>query len=660
VFKEKLHHLSSLHIPTKFTKSRTDLPWLTPKILRQIRKRDKLYTKIKKSHHANPTLSKSFKALKYSIQKQIRLAYWSYLESVIFSGDSQSNSNKKFYSYVKQNKTENCGVAPLKDKGLTFTDPVDKANILNKQFESVFSKPQPLSLKQMCRKIACPKSTPEMPEISISVEGVDKLLLGLSPNKACGPDEISPRILKELHHEISPILTKIFKLSFETGIVPPDWKSAVVAPIYKKGPKSKASNYRPISLTCIASKIMEHILVSNIMTHYDNNNLLSQYQHGFRSKHSCETQLISFTQEVFDNLENGKQTDVIVMDFSKAFDKVDHNKLIHKLDQLGVHPLASRWIKSFLKDRTQRVVVDGCTSDTLPVLSGVPQGSVLGPCLFLSYINDLPDSIKSKARLFADDTIVYLTVKSSSDSETLQNDLTALERWERDWSMEFNPDKCEVLRITRKKNPIIFPYLLHGTELKSTDAAKYLGVTISKDLNWSPHINNVTSKAKNSLRFIRRNVKTNNKEIKTKAYNTYVRPQLEYCSSVWHPWQKTLTRKIEMINRLAARYVCNNYDYTSSVSHMIKTLNWQTLEQRRHQTSLIVFYKIKYNLVNVDHHHLTPTRNLSYLIPHSRTQYFSNSFFPRTIRLWNTLPSQVQSSPSLQVYAERLSTVPLI
>ena len=267
-----------------------------------------------------------------------------------------------------------------------------------------------------------------MPDISITITGTENLLKNLNPNKASGPDEISPKLLKELHHEIAPILTKIFKGSLHSGIVPDDSKSTFVAPVYKKGPKCKPSNYRPISLTCIASKLMEHILVSNIMTHFDSNDILSPFQHGFRSKHSCETQLISFTQEIFDNLEDGKQTDLIIMDFSKAFNKVDHNLLIYKLFNLGVNLKAVSWIKSFLQNRNQSVVVEGKQSPSVPVMSGVPQGSVLGTCLFLAYINDLPDSLKSRARLFADDTIVYQTINSPSDPEILQTDLHKLEK----------------------------------------------------------------------------------------------------------------------------------------------------------------------------------------------------------------------------------------
>ena len=196
------------------------------------------------------------------------------------------------------------------------------------------------------------------------------------------------------------------------------------------------------------------------MTHFDSNDLLNPIQHGFQSKHSCETQLVNFTQEIFDNLENGKQTDLIIMDFSKAFDKVDHNLLIYKLFNLDLVNLSTvSWIKSFLQNRSQLVVVEGKQSSSVPVMSGVPQGSVLGPCLFLAFINDLPDSLKSKARIFADDTIVYLTINSQSDAQTLQDDLLKLEQWESNWSMEFNPDKSKKIHVTKKKDPVIFPYI---------------------------------------------------------------------------------------------------------------------------------------------------------------------------------------------------------
>ena len=219
----------------------------------------------------------------------------------------------------------------------------------------------------------------------------------------------------------------------------------------------------------------------------------------------------------------------------------------------------------------------------------------------------------SKAKL---DTIVYLTINSQSDAQTLQDDLLKLEQWESDWSMEFNPDKCEVIHVS-KKNTLIFPYKLHNTELKSTENTKYLGVTISNDFNWKPHIENMTSKAYNTLKFIKRNIQTNNQKIKETAYNTYVRPQLEYCTPVWHPWQDKLSYKIERVQRAAARYVLNEYGTTSNVTEMLNTLNWQTLESRRIKNSLILLYKTKYQLVVIDHFYLTETRNLNFFVPYS-------------------------------------------
>ena len=208
-----------------------------------------------------------------------------------------------------------------------------------------------------------------------------------------------------------------------------------------------------------------------------------------------------------------------------AFDKVGHQRLLLKLHRLGINTGVMAWIQSFLSGRSQRVVLDGETSDACPVLSGVPQGSVLGPCLFLMYINDMPENIQSNIRLFAGDTIMYLTISNKSDCQDLQRDLSKLETWEREWLMAFNPDKCEVIRITKKKN---LQTSRHNSSVHKN--TKYLGLTISDYLTWSKHIKQTAAKGNNTLKFIKRKIQTHNSKIKETAYKSYVRPLLEYSS----------------------------------------------------------------------------------------------------------------------------------
>ncbi len=280
-----------------------------------------------------------------------------------------------------------------------------------------------------------------------------------------------------------------------------------MAPVFKKGDRSDPANYRPISLTCILCKIMEHIVSSSIVKHFTELGISYDLQHRFREKRSCETQLVMLIEELYQTIHSRKQVDLILLDFSKAFDKVSHEKLLLKLSHYGIRGKTLKWVKSFLDNRTQSVVVNGSQSASIPVPSGVPQGSVLGPLLFLAYINDLPQNVQSRVRLFADDTAVYLTIATQQDSQTLQDDLLALEIWEQKWDMHFNPSKCQVIHITKCKKPIDTTYYLHNTKLQATTNAKYLGVAISDDLSWNTHIDNITKKANQTLGFLRRNIK---------------------------------------------------------------------------------------------------------------------------------------------------------
>ena len=207
-----------------------------------------------------------------------------------------------------------------------------------------------------------------------------------------------------------------------------------------------------------------------------------------------------------------------------------------------------------LNDRTQQVVVDGESSATAPVTSGVPQGSVIRPILFMIYINDLPTSVKSKVRLFADDTIIYRHINKHQDTVDLQDDLRQLEDWESKWQMEFHPGKCQVVHFTRSSKPIKTTYILHNQHLDAVASAKYLGITLASDLSWKPHIAATTAKANRSLGFLKRNLQVSSPPIKEKAYISLVRPQLEYATTVWDPYHQNQVRPIEMVQRRAARW----------------------------------------------------------------------------------------------------------
>jgi len=350
------------------------------------------------------------------------------------------------------------------------------------------------------------------------------------------------------------------------------------------------------------------------------------------------------------------------MDFSKAFDKVSHSRLLYKLEWYGVKGQTYSWVTDFLTGRSQQVVLEGKQSDSSNVTSGVPQGSVLGPILFLIYINDLPDCVHSQVRLFADDTIVYRKINSPNDVDSLQEDLGRLEGWEKRWQMEFHPGKCQVIRVTKSPKPLDTNYYLHGHKLEVVSSAKYLGVTISNDLKWNVHLQNVKNKANRTQGMLRRNLKISSPNIKQMAYQGLVRPQLEYCSTVWDPHNKKYIQSLEMVQRRAARWVLGRYHNTSSVTDMLNHLQWPTLEARRRDARLCMMFKVVHNLVAiVPLQYLTPvvrrtrlSHPYSFIQLQAKNEDYRNSFFPRTVVQWNMLPPEVVLAPSLDAFKGRL------
>lgn len=494
--------------------------------------------------------------------------------------------------------------------------------------------------------------------MTISCDGVSKQFGKLNPSKASGPDELPPRLLKTVAEEISPALTLLFQQSINSGVVPDQWRRALVTSIYKKGAKSDPSNYRPISLTCICCKVMEHIVLSHMAKHLSLHNILLDTQHGFRERLSTVTQLISSIHDWALNLEKRSQTDVILLDFSKAFDKVSHKHLSAKLDFYGIRGSTLNWINGFLANRQQAVVVNGKQSSWVKVTSGVPQGSVLGPALFLLYINDIQTNITSSIRLFADDSIMYRQIASPEDHRLLQQDLQTLAAWSQTWLMSFNISKCAVLNITRKRSPSSFQYTIFGQPLSTVKSHEYLGVTVSHDLLWNDHCEKTIKKANRTLGLLRRTLTPCTKEVKAKAYESLVRPRLEYASEAWNPSSQKMVNRLEQVQRAAARFVHRDYRRETPVTPMISSLGWDSLHHRRLLAQTATFYKIHHCLVNINfppcvttaHYFARTDHLLKYNIVQTTIDPYKYSFYPRCIRIWNNLPSQAVTAPSLLVF----------
>ena len=450
-------------------------------------------------------------------------------------------------------------------------DSAGQASILNKYFSAAFTHDDgtnPLFPTWISDDIG-------LSSISCSADDVYKKLVKLKPNSAAEPDNLSPLFLKQVAKEIAYPLACVFEMFFSTAFVPPAWKMAYIKPIFKNGNASDASIYRPISLICVCSKIMESIINENMLIYLLDNDLISEHQHSFLSKRSTCTQLLDSFQDWVVSLSNRKAVDVVYIDFSKAFDSVVYSKLLIKLSSYGIKYELLAWLNSFLVGRCQCVSIDGVFSELSAVVSGVPQGIVLAPLLFILYINDVVDIIDkpTTCKLFADDVKLYCDFEFSDDftpggnlNNHLATALLKLERWSRVWQLRVNVSKCSVLHLGLH-NPL-FTYTLNAKPLPMANCVRDLGVTYDNKLRFDDHIHKIVPKAFQMVNLIYRTFVSKNTDLLCRAFKTYVRPILENCSPVWSLICFMISIRLRVFKGISlADSSQDNNSYTRNVSH---------------------------------------------------------------------------------------------
>ena len=647
-FTSRLHEHTRRCIPTHRIRTRKQPSWWKLDIKHSIKRRNLAHKRAKSSN--NPNNRREHVEACRLVKRTIRAAKRQKEASI--ARFSKTNP-KAFFSYINEHRIIKDSIGPLKDSDdVLCTGERSIANVLNKYFNSVYTDENTNYIPDL------PNYQGEILEnIQFTVSEIKTRLDKLNIYKSMGPDEVHPRVLKNCSSVISVILEKIYTKSMDTGIVPEDWRSANITAIFKKGNRQITSNYRPISLTSVVCKTFERIVRDRLVDHLESNNLLLNSQHGFRRRRSCLTNLIDFFEGVTNCFDQTKAVDIIYLDFQKAFDKVPHRRLLAKLDAHGIRGNLLRWLQAWLTNRRQRVVVKNTKSDWSPVASGVPQGSVLGPVLFLIYVNDMDAGVLSRISKFADDTKLYHKVCTDEDKREIQQDLERLVSWANEWQMSFNVSKCAVLQIGNNNPKNV--YHMNDTIVKAAASQKDLGVTINNDLKWSKQIENSVNKANRMLGLITRNFKFRSKNIVLTLYKSLVRPHLEYAVQFWSPHQLGDIAKLERVQRRVTKLIPElrqmPYD------RRLEELGLTTLEQRRLRSRLIETYKYLHGFVDVSYDTIferdqNGRRGHDWKLIVKRAESTTRlKFFPLTIvQHWNNLPPHVVSAESVDSFKNRL------
>ena len=490
-----------------------------------------------------------------------------------------------------------------------------------------------------------------------------KELQHLSPHKASGCTAISNRVLRETAPVIASSLTHIYNLSLTTATFPSDWKRAIVCPIFKnRGEKSDPSNYRPISLLPAVGKVFDKLQSRSLCQFLMKNGLISDQQFGFLPGRSTLTQLLSVTDEWARAIDRGERVAAVFLDFYKAFDRVWHDGLLHKLGKCGLHPSALAWLQNYLSDRSLSVRVCNATSNPITITAGVPQGSHLGPILFVVFINDLPSSVSSRTRLYADDALEY-EIGAPPSTISLQRSIDHTTQWAACWHGKFSSCKTELLLIGRQTSADDQVTIsIYSSVIAECSSHKHLSVTISSNLNWSAHVTQLIKKASRRCGLLRCMSHHLPPTISSLLYIYHVRPIFEYASPLWHgAISAELALSLEKLQASVARAILRA-PWRTPKQQLLKALNWPSLRWRRAIASTCLFQQLIHapNTLPSLSKHLFPllssrsTRNrrkpFQIALPKVRTTRYQHSFFFHTALLWNSVPQSMQATKPPQQF----------
>lgn len=661
-FKDIVLNAARKYIPpnVKKTSNSSKQRWITKKSIKVAKRKHKMHDKYRNSQRL--TDYNNYVNLRNETTKVCREEKALYEKNLV---NSFKKNPKRFYSHTKNIMNTKTGVPNLEKEDGNVTDGDQEiADVLNRYFQSVFvEEPDDVSNLNFPNKI---DDELQLNDIEFTEQDIVKLLENLKPDKCPGPDQLHPKMLKHCTSLAKP-LSIIFRKSLDCGLLPNDWKCSNVSPIFKKGSKSQSCNYRPVSLTSIICKLLETLINQKICIHLTSNELLSEHQHGFMSGRSCLSNLLETLECWTDALDNGNRVDCVYLDFRKAFDSVPFQRLLLKLRGYGINGKVLKWIESFLTGRKMRVGVRGSFSQWASVSSGVPQGSVLGPLLFLIYVNEIPDLFSCSSKIFADDTKVWSVIRDEKDCVNLQNDLNKISEWSDDWLLRLNTEKCKVMHVctSRKKDNIVRHQYTMGDNnqehvLESVESEKDLGVHVTDTLNPSKQCAEAVLKANKIIRIIQRSFRYIDKDSVLILYKTYIRPHLEYNTQAWAPYTTKDIKLLEGVQKRVSKLVpkLKNLSYEAR----IKELGLTTLEDRRTRGDIIETFKMLKGISNVDYRQFFTIDNSRRLRGHTlklikprvnsklRLQFFSQ----RVITLWNRLPQSVIDAESVNTFKNRL------